>query len=131
MEEKSADLVIASRFLAGSDELSGSITNRLRFLGNILSTFTINVIWGRGKRIITDSQNGFRAIRRKVATTLRLKEKGFAIEQEMVIECLKRGYKICEVGSYELQRKHGVSHVNIIKRLPEYLWCFIKAIFYR
>ncbi len=126
--DNTADLVIASRIKAGSEELSGSISNIIRFIGNIASSFIINLFWAKGKIVITDCQNGFRAIRGVIAEQLDLKEDSFAIEQEMVITCLKKGFKIIEVPSYELKRQYGKSHLNSILMLPTYIRCFIRNI---
>jgi len=126
--DNNADLVVASRIKGGSEELSGSINNIMRFIGNIISSFIINLIWAKGKVTVTDCQNGFRAIRRNIAKQLNLKEDSFAIEQEMVINCLKKGFRIREVPSYELKRRHGKSQVNPIIMLPKYIWCLIKNI---
>lgn len=121
-----ADLVVASRLLGESDELSGSIGNVMHYVGNVTSAFMVNLIWGKGRRIVTDCQNGFRAIRRDVAARLDLKEASFAIEQEMVIKCIKKGYKVHEIPSHELKRQHGKSHINSIKMLPKYIGCFLR-----
>lgn len=121
-----ADLVVASRLLGKSDELSGSIANVMHYIGNVTSAFMINLIWGKGRKIVTDCQNGFRAVRRDVAARLDLKEASFAIEQEMVIKCIKKGYRIHEIPSHELRRQHGESHINSIKMLPKYIGCFLR-----
>lgn len=123
-----ADLVIASRIKGGSEEFSGNISNKIRFIGNLISAFIINLVWGRGKRTVTDCQNGFRAIKTRVCREINLKENSFAIEQEMVIKCLKMGYRISEISSYEFKRKYGNSHINPMIMLPKYIWCFIKNI---
>lgn len=123
-----ADMVVASRIKGGSEEFSGSISNLMHFLGNLISAFAINLIWGRGKKAVTDAQNGFRAIRGSLARQLGLKEDSFAIEQEMVIKCLKRGYRISEIPSYELRRQCGRSHINSVAMLPVYIRCFAKNI---
>jgi len=123
-----ADLVIASRMEGGSEELSGSLNNTLRCVGNIVSSGIINFIWGKGDRIIADCQNGFRAIKKGVANQIKLKEDSFAIEQEMVIKCIKMGFRIREVPSYELKRQYGNSRVSCTRMLPIYMWCLIKNI---
>jgi len=123
--EDKADLVIASRIKGGSEEFSGSIKNRLHYYGNILSSYIINLIWGQGNNVIADCQNGFRAIRSSAAKELGLKEDSFAIEQEMVIKAIKLRYRVQEVASYEFKRKHGKSHISMLRMLPKYIRCFI------
>lgn len=123
-----ADMVIASRFLGGSEELGGSIDNFIRHLGNVLGDYVINFLWNRNNKMISDCQNGFRAIKRKAALDINLKENGFPVEQEMVIKCLKKGYKIIEVPSFELKRKYGKSHISKI-HLWYYIMCIIRNLF--
>jgi glycosyltransferase involved in cell wall biosynthesis len=108
-----AEMVIGSRFLGSSEELHGSIPNTIRYMGNALGNFVINSLWNRTGRKITDAQNGFRSVKRRPFLDLELEENGFAIEQEMVIKCLKRGYRIAEVPSNELNRRHGRSHIPL------------------
>lgn len=125
-----AEMVIASRFLGRSEELRGSIENTIRRLGNILGNYIINFLWNRKKKIISDCQNGFRAIRREVALSLDLKENSFSIEEEMVIRCLKMGYRVIEVPSFELKRKYGKSHIKKLF-ICDYIGCIIKNLFKR
>jgi dolichol-phosphate mannosyltransferase len=125
-----AELVIASRFLGGSEELSGSIENSIRRLGNILSNYVINFLWNRNNKIISDSQNGFRAIKKEATLDLKLNENGFSIEQEMVIKCLKKGYRIVEVPSFESRRKYGNSHIPKFHTCY-YIGCIVKNLFKR
>lgn len=124
-----ADLVIASRIMGGSEEFLGSLNNIIHYIGNVLSSFVVNLIWCHGKKIVTDCNNGFRAIRTNVARQLNLEEDNFAIEQEMTIKCIKMGYRISEIPSYEFRRQYGKSHVNLIRMLPKHILCFIKNIF--
>lgn len=124
-----ADLVIASRLKGGSEEFSGNMNNIIHYLGNVFASFIVNLAWGRGKKVVTDCNNGFRAIRRAVAKQLDLREDSFAIEQEMTVKCLKRGYRIQEISSYEFKRKHGKSRVNTLTMLPRHIWRFIRDIF--
>lgn len=124
--KREADLVIASRGKGGSDELHGDFEKLLRLIGSTMITLVINI---RFRTKLTDSQNGFRAIRREVAKNLDLKENIFTIEQEMVIKALKRGYKIAEIPSHEHARVNGSSHINLLTMWPMYIWCLIKNIF--
>jgi len=101
-----ADMVVASRFLGGSDELHGSWHNFVRMVGSSLITLAINYRWNVH---LTDVENGFRAITRAAALALNLKACDFTIEQEMVMKALKKGYRVREIASHEYERKGGVS----------------------
>lgn len=121
-----ADLVIASRMTGGSEELHGDTEKFVRLIGSALITLVINHKWGRG---ITDSQNGFRAIARDAANELNLKENSFTIETEMLIKCLKKGYRVMEVPSLEKKRLHGESGIKLHKMWYKYVWTVLKNIF--
>jgi glycosyltransferase involved in cell wall biosynthesis len=108
----SAEMVIGSRFLGSSEELHSSMSDRLRYAGNVSGNFVINALWNRTGTNITDAQNGFRSVKRTPFLALGLKEDGFSIEQEMVIKCLKKGYRIREVPSFEKKRMRGRSHIS-------------------
>ena len=120
-----ADFVVASRTLGGSEEVDGTLDATVRdFLGRIINTI-INV---RFKAHITDSQNGFRALRREIVPALNLSENSFTIEQQMTIGCLKRGFRVIEVPSKEFKRRHGKSHLSLLRHGPRYAWCLLREI---
>jgi glycosyltransferase involved in cell wall biosynthesis len=127
--DNTADLVIASRMKGGSGEFSGSLQNIIHYIGNVLSSFIVNLIFGHGNIVVTDCNNGFRAIKSSVARQLNLREDSFTIEPEMTIKCLKRGFKIREISSFEFKRKYGSSHISSIRMLTRYIWCFVRGIF--
>jgi glycosyltransferase involved in cell wall biosynthesis len=121
-----ADLVVGSRIKGGSDELVGDMGRFIRMTGSNIITLIINYRWGVE---LTDSQNGFRAIRREVANKLGLKENIFTIEQEMVMKCLKQGFRIVEVPAHECQREFSRSRIIVWRMWPRYVWCLIKNLF--
>jgi dolichol-phosphate mannosyltransferase len=125
-QNKDADMVVGSRFKGGSEEFCSSIGEFIRLIGNMLSTLLINTIW---KAHLTDTQNGFRAVRRKAMLDLSLAEDSFAIEQEIIMECLKHKKKVIEIPSFELRRAFGKSRVIPFKMLPKYIFCFVRNIF--
>ena len=124
--EGKADLVIGSRMRGGSDELHGDIGKFIRIIGSDIITLTINYRFGVR---LTDSQNGFRAIRKDVGLKIGLKEDIFTIEQEMIMKTLKHGYKIMEIPAHEYTRKYGDSNIVVWKVAHRYIWCLIKNLF--
>jgi dolichol-phosphate hexosyltransferase len=120
-----AELVIASRTRGGSDELHGTAEQLLRYIGSQLIMLAINYRW---RVRLTDSQNGFRAIRRDVALALGLKSDLTTIEQEMLMRALKRGYRVVEVPSHEYERRWGVSKVRVWRLWWAYLWSLARNI---
>jgi dolichol-phosphate mannosyltransferase len=121
-----ADLVIGSRGKGGSDELHGTFGQFIRYVGSQLIMLAINYRWGVR---LSDSQNGFRAIRRDVGLALDLKSNLTTIEQEMLMRALKRGYRVDEVASHEYERRWGTSKVVVWKLWWAYIWSFWRNIF--
>jgi dolichol-phosphate mannosyltransferase len=125
--EGKADMVVASRFRGGSDEFVGDIEKLLRIVGSNIITTCINYRFGIW---LTDSQNGFRAIKREVGLKLDLKENITTIEQEMTIKCLKKGYRIVEVPSHEYARRCGDSKIKLQKVWFRYIYSWIKYCYF-
>lgn len=118
-----ADLVIGSRATGGSDELHGDIDKLFRMMGADIILIGINK---RFRQNLTESQNGFRAIRTEVIRSLNLKENITTIEQEMLMKTLKRGYIVTEVPTHEYSRKFGESSIKLHKVWFRYVYSFIK-----
>src|SRR6185369_1762849 len=121
-----ADHVTGSRILGGSSELFGGFDEFMRLAGSSFITECIN--W-RFKTKLSDSQNGFRAIKREVALKLGLKENITTIEQEMVIRTLKCGYRMAEVPSHEQKRFVGPSKIKLGKVWFRYGYSLLKNLF--
>ncbi len=113
-----ADHVAASRLLGGSSELHGGFDEFFRLAGSAFITACIN--WRFGVHL-SDTQNGFRAIRTDVLRRLALRSNGSTIEQEMVIKTLAAGFRIAEVPSHEAARRFGRSHINLWRASPAYV----------
>ena len=125
--EGEADHVSASRLLGGSDELHGTFDETFRLMGSSFITACIN--W-KFKIKLSESQNGFRAIKTDVLRKLNLKEKITTIEQEMIIKTLKLGYRMAEVPSHERRRFFGESNISLRKVSFRYVYSFIKYLFF-
>jgi glycosyltransferase involved in cell wall biosynthesis len=121
-----ADLVIGSRGKGGSDELHGTLDQFLRYVGSQLIMLAINYRWSIR---LTDSQNGFRAIRRDVGLKLGLTSNLTTIEQEMLMKALKQGYRVSEIASHEYERRWGTSKVVVWKLWFAYIWSFLRNLF--
>ena len=120
-----ADMVVGSRGKGGSDELHGTLGQLIRYTGSQLIMLAINYRWGVR---LTDSQNGFRAIRKDVGKRLGLTSNLTTIEQEMLMKALKKGYRVSEIPSHEYERKWGTSKVVVWKLWFAYLWSFFRNI---
>jgi glycosyltransferase involved in cell wall biosynthesis len=122
LQEDKADLVVGSRGMGGSDELHGDVEKLLRMIGSDIILIGINKRW---KVSLTDSQNGFRAIKTAVARQLDLRENITTIEQEMTMKALKKGFRISEVPSHEYHREFGTSFICLRKVWFRYVWSFL------
>ncbi len=121
--EGRSDLVIGSRWKGGSDELFGDVGKFIRSTGSSIITLSINYRWHVK---LTDSQNGFRAISTEAARAIMMTEDIFTIEQEMIMKCLRQGFRISEVPAHEYRRRAGESQIVVWKVAYRYVWCLIK-----
>ena len=119
------DLCVGSRFTGGSEELSITVGQLVRTIGNISMNIAINKRWGVE---LTDTLNGFRAVRREAALDVGLREDIHTIEQEMVMKMLRAGYRVVNIPTHEYRRRHGESHIKIWRQWPRFVWCVIKQV---
>ena len=82
------DLVIGSR------EAQKEKTPAYRRIGQKVLLRSTRML---SKSSISDSESGFRALSQKAINGLELKEKGFAVETEMIARAADKGFKITEV----------------------------------
>lgn len=109
IQDGRADMVVASRILGGSDELHGTFN---KFIRNTGTNFLAVLVNKKFKTELSDIENGFRAVRRDVFESINLNSNGFTIEQEMVLRCLKKGFRVAEIASHEYARKFGYSKLH-------------------
>ena len=122
-----ADHVTASRLRGGSSELHGGFDEFFRLAGSSFITACIN--W-RFNCQLSDSQNGFRAIRTSVLQQLRLRENTTTIEQEMTMRTLRQGWRMAEMPSHEHARMHGASHIRVWRDAPRYGVSLVRGLFF-
>ncbi len=120
-----ADMVVGSRGRGGSDELHGDLYKLLRMIGSDIILLAINYRWNVR---LTDSQNGFRAIRTSAARSLRLRSDITTIEQEMTMKCLRHGFRIAEIPTHEYARHFGQSVISLRKVWFRYIWNVIATL---
>ena len=117
------DLVIASRF--GKNSKSEDVT-AIRKVANNLTTNVINLLF-RGS--YTDACNGFRAIKKSVMQSINTDAKWFEIEIQISMRCLKKGYKIAEIPTYERERTGGSSNLNLFSTGIRHGWFILREFF--
>ena len=122
------DLCVGCRFSGGSEELSVSTAQLIRTVGNIAMNIAINHRWNVQ---LSDTLNGFRAVRRAAALQVELTEDRHTIEQEMVMKFLRHGYRVVNIPTHEYRREFGVSHIKIWREWPMFVWCVVKNVIAR
>jgi len=127
IQQGRADMVVGSRGMGGSDELHGDVEKLLRMIGSDIILIGINK---KFKVNLTDSQNGYRALRATAARALHLEENITTIEQEITIKFLKKGFRISEVPTHEYARSHGASVIKLRRVWFRYVWSFLKYLLF-
>lgn len=117
-ELKNNDIVMGSRF-KGKIE-NGAMPFSHRFVGITLLNALLFLLFGIR---VSDSQSGYRALRRETFLTLDLKTKGMEFSTEMLIKARKNNLKIkeipisyaCRKGNSKLRPyKDGFAHIKYI-----------------
>lgn len=106
-----SDMVIASRRTGGSTDMQLNINGLLRSLGSDILTMLLNY---RFKTNYTDILYSFRVLKKEKFHKAKIHSQDFAIEQDMLIAFLKKGYKVVEIPSRESARKWGKSKLRTI-----------------
>jgi len=100
------DMVIASRFMKGGKNEDDWHVFRWRKWVSWVFNVLVHFRWGGH---ITDTINGFRAVRRSKLVEMNPEPTGFDIEFQMSIRALKLGHKISEIPTIEGDRLGGKS----------------------
>ncbi|MDI3289047.1 glycosyltransferase family 2 protein [Polyangium sp. 15x6] len=104
--EPGVDMVVGSRFLGRFGE--GAITP-LNRAGNQLLTGIVNALF---RAHLTDTQAGFRAVRRTAAERARLSANRYDIEVDLLLSVLRSGARVVEVPVSRTRRDHGASSLH-------------------
>jgi glycosyltransferase involved in cell wall biosynthesis len=102
------DLVAGSRFLGESR----NFTTRLNGIGNNLFNISIKLLTGTQ---ITDSQSGFRAIKKEVLDAINLESDGYEIETEITVKSIMKGFRFQERPITCQRRRYSTSKIKILK----------------
>jgi glycosyltransferase involved in cell wall biosynthesis len=101
------DVAAGSRFMSNHTE----VTTKLNQIGNRFFNLAIMSLTGRH---VTDSQTGFRAVKREVLEKLNLQSDGYEIETEITVKSLRGGFAFKELPITVERRKFGASKLKII-----------------
>jgi glycosyltransferase involved in cell wall biosynthesis len=102
-----ADLVIGSRYLRHKNVAA----KKLNVLGVKFFNLIIQMFTGV---FVTDSQSGYRVMKREVLDVQHLKSCGYEIEAEMLVKTAKSHYRVLEVPISFEQRTYGVSGIDYL-----------------
>ncbi|MFO0762205.1 MAG: glycosyltransferase family 2 protein [Byssovorax sp.] len=105
----SVDMVVGSRFLGRFGPGAITPVNRA---GNQLLTGVVNALFGAR---LTDTQAGFRCVRRTAADRCALSASRYDIEVDLLLGVLRNGGRVVEVPVKREARLHGQSQLGSIR----------------
>jgi glycosyltransferase involved in cell wall biosynthesis len=105
--EDGADHVIASRFLPGARNEDDGRPFAPRRVANRFFTRLANFLFNRTGKPVSDSINGFRALRREALREIGADAPGFSVEFQMTIRSLKLKHVVIELPTREGDRIGG------------------------
>ncbi|MBI2415257.1 MAG: glycosyltransferase family 2 protein [Candidatus Kerfeldbacteria bacterium] len=123
METTGADVVIASRMMPGAHNEEDNSWWRIRKWANNVFNWLANICFNRSGTYVTDSINGFRAIKLDLFKRLQQDAVGYTIEYQMTMRCFKAKKKIVEFPTYESARIGGESYAKSIPTGIAFLKC--------
>ncbi len=119
-EESGADIVIGNRM--------GNIRGMppIRILTNRLTSWAVSKLGGQK---ISDSQSGYRFIKRNVLENVKLETANYELESEILIKASRQGYSISSVPVKTIYRADEISKINplmdtlrFIKLIVRLMW---------
>jgi hypothetical protein len=117
-----SDVVAGSRFLGASQY----ITTKLNLLGNHIFNMAILALTGR---TVSDSQTGFRAIKKDVFEKLNLESDRYEIETEITVKSLRNGFVFKEVPISVEKRRFDSSKIHLLSDGKKILTTIIRSSF--
>ncbi|MFH0838934.1 MAG: glycosyltransferase family 2 protein [Candidatus Omnitrophota bacterium] len=122
------DMAIASRFLKGAHNEEDGLVFPLRTWANRIFTLLANVLWNK-KGFISDTINGFRAVRKESFKKLAVDANDFVIEYQMSIRAMKLGLDVREMPTWEGNRMSGLTKGKSLQVGLQFLRFLLKEIF--
>jgi hypothetical protein len=104
---KGTDIVAGSRFLGQQSQ----VTTKLNIIGNFLFNTAIMTLTGQK---ITDSQTGFRVMKKQVLEALNLQSDGYEVETEITVKALRGGFSLKEKPISIDRRKYSMSKIKVL-----------------
>lgn len=126
--ENGADIVIASRMMKGAFNEEDPSWWRPRKWVNKTFNFIANLFWNRTGTYVTDSINGYRAMRKGILSQLKQDAIGYTIEYQNTIRAMKTKLKIVEFPTHEGERIGGQTKAHSLKTGLHFLRCLWQEI---
>jgi dolichol-phosphate mannosyltransferase len=99
----------------------------MRLAGSSFITACIN--WRFDVRL-SESQNGFRALRTDLLRRVIPRARHTTLEQELIMRTIRLGYRIAEVPTHEHARRCGHSHISVWREAPWYVSSLVRYLFF-
>jgi glycosyltransferase involved in cell wall biosynthesis len=114
--EAGFDLVAASRYMAGGDQIGGP---RLKTFLSRLAGKSLHTLVGLPT---CDATSAFKMYRKSMLDELRIESsRGFEISIEITVKAFLAGYRITEIPTVWRDRTEGSSNFRLLDWLPHYL----------
>jgi glycosyltransferase involved in cell wall biosynthesis len=109
--EQGADIVCASRFMAGCPWLKAVLVRAAAF-----------TLYHVARLPTHDATSGFRLFSRRVVDRIVVESNsGFCYSIELLVKCHRLGWPVAEVPAQWFERKQGTSRFRVLTWLPAYL----------
>lgn len=124
--EAGADVVAASRYMAGGGQEGGPLLKRTL---SRVAGLTLYHLFGIGTR---DPTSNYKLYSRRLLNEVEIQsEAGFELALELTVKAHMRGRKIAEVPTTWHDRTAGESRFRVARWLPHYLRWYLLAVRYR
>lgn len=118
--ENQVDVIIGSRLLNRGEWRNFP---KHRLYGNLILTFLTNL--ALGSKVTTDSQSGYRALKKKVLDRVNLEGERMEIASEIILEVAKNNFKIDEVPIKATYDKE-ISNVRALRDVARIIFMLLK-----
>ncbi len=105
--QNKSDLVIGSRYI----DQTPVVARKLNAAGVRLFNLLVKILT---KKDVSDSQSGYRVMKKAVLKNMRLKSSGYEIESEMLVKTAIQCFRVIEVPISFEQRTYGTSSLDPI-----------------
>lgn len=128
IDENNFDLIIASRMRKDSVNEEDENFFKPRKIANNFFNFVANLFFNKNNIFITDSINGYRALKVDNFKKINFISRRFTIEYEMTIKSFKNDYSIYEFSTIENKRVFGKTRAKSIRVGLDFIFYLFREI---